>query len=251
MKKLEGRVAVVTGGDRGIGKGICLRFAKEGANIVFTYFNSEEKAKATLEEIKALGVKAIAVKVDVRNEEEIIQMRDIVVEEFGRINILVNNAGIYLAEVPVVDMPVEDWDNTINTDLRGVFLMVKHFGKLIEKEPTRGKIINISSELSLLGRAGGAHYCAAKSAVNGFTKSIALEFAPEILVNSIAPGPVETEMIMAYDDPEWIENEKNQIPLKRFGTVGEIAALAAFLASDEGDFFCGQLISPNGGAVFH
>lgn len=250
MKLLENRVALVTGGAKGIGKGICLEFAKEGADVIFTYNRSEGKASETLQELKALGVKADAFKMDIKHEEEVRALKDFVLREYGCINILVNNAGIYLEETPVVNMPVEDWDETINTDLRGMFLMVKYFGTSIEKEPT-GKIINISSELSLLGRAGGAHYVAAKCAVNGFTKSIALEFAPDILVNAIAPGAVETDMILTYDDPTWIQNEKDAIPLKRFGKVEEIAALAVLLASDKGNFFCGQLISPNGGAVFH
>lgn len=250
MRKLENRVAVITGGAKGIGKGIAVAFAKEGANIVFSYYHSEKKANATVEELKSFGVKVLAIKADIRSEDDIKHMCDITKQEFGKVNILVNNSGIYLDEKNVVDMPVADWDETINTDLRGVFLMTKYFGKIMDKQP-RGKIINISSELSLLGRAGGSHYVAAKCAINGFTKSTALEFAPDILVNAIAPGPVETDMIMTYDDPAWIENEKMQIPLQRFGTVEEIAALALLLASDEGDFFCGQLISPNGGAVLH
>lgn len=250
MKKLENRVAVITGGAKGIGKGIALAFAKEGADIVFSYYHSEKEAKATSEELQALGVKALAVKADIRSEEDIRKMFEITKQEFGTIHILVNNSGIYLDEKYVTDMPVADWDETINTDLRGVFLMTRYFSSIIEKEP-RGKIINMSSELSLLGRAGGAHYVAAKCAINGFTMSTALEFAPEILVNAIAPGPVETDMIMTYDDPEWIENEKKQIPLQRYGTVEEIAALALLLASDDGNFFCGQIISPNGGAVMH
>lgn len=250
MKELEKRVALVTGGAKGIGKAICIEFAKAGADIVFTYCQSKEKAAKTAAELRELGVKVVIEKVDIKNEEDIIALKDLVKEEFGRINILVNNAGVYLEEVPVTCMPTKDWDETLNTDLRGVFLMVKYFGDLIEKKP-KGKIINISSELSLLGRAGGAHYVAAKCAVNGFTKSIALEFAPDILVNVIAPGPVETDMIMTYDDPAWIQNEKDAIPLKRFGRAEEISALALLLASGKGDFFCGQLISPNGGAVFH
>lgn len=250
MKELENRIALVTGGAKGIGKAICKEFAKAGADVIFTYCNSEEKAMKTVAELEALGVKAAAKKVDIKNEEEILNLRDYILHEFGKINILVNNAGIYLEEKTVLQMPIRDWDETMNTDLRGVFLMVKYLGALIDTNP-KGKIINISSELSLLGRAGGAHYCAAKCAINGFTKSIALEFAPHILVNAIAPGPVETDMIMTYDDPEWIQNEKNAIPLKRFGTVEEISAVALLLASDKGNFFCGQLISPNGGAVFH
>lgn len=251
MGKLDNRVAVITGGSRGIGKGIGLAFAKEGANIVFSYRVNEKAAAETVKEIETLGVKALAVKADSGNVNDVINMRDIVEHEFGKINILVNNAGTIGLEVPVVDMEVEEWDRVINTDLKGVFLSCKYFIPLITKEAGSpvGKVINISSELSKKGRACYGHYAAAKGAINSFTMCLALEQAPDILVNIVAPGPIETDMILADMEPEWVEKEKD-IPLRRLGTVEEIGAAALLLASDDGNFFCGQFVSPNGGAVF-
>lgn len=251
MGKLDGRVAVITGGSRGIGRGIGLALAKEGANIAFSYRANEKAAAGTVKEIESLGVKALAIKADSGNVDDVINMRDIVKREFGEINILVNNAGTIGLEVPVVDMEVDEWDRVINTDLRGVFLSCKYFIPLIAKGEgcPVGKVINISSELSKKGRACYGHYAAAKGAVNSFTMCLALELAPDILVNIVAPGPIETDMILADMEPEWVEKEKD-IPLRRLGTVEEIGATALLLASDDGNFFCGQFVSPNGGAVF-
>lgn len=251
MKKLENRVAVITGGSRGIGKGIALTFAKEGAHIVFSYNRNKEAAENTVKEIESLGVKALAVQANAGNEDDVKKMAEITAKEFGKINILVNNAGTIGLEVPVSEMETSEWDRVINTDLRGVFLSCKYFIPLIESGGSLpvGKIINISSELSKKGRACYGHYAAAKGAINSFTMCLALELAPDILVNIVAPGPVETDMILADMEPEWVEKEKD-IPLKRLGSVEEIGAAALLLASDDGNFFCGQFVSPNGGAVF-
>lgn len=248
MGKLENRIAVITGGSRGIGKGIGLALAKEGANIVFSYLKNEAAAAETVKEMEALGVSALAIQADSSKEADVINLKNIVERDFGKINILVNNAGTIGLEVNVADMEVEEWDKVTGTDLRGVFLTTKYFIPLIAKEPV-GKIINISSELSAKGRAAYAHYAAAKGGINSFTKCLALELAPDILVNIIAPGPIETDMILSDMEPEWIEKEK-EIPLGRLGKVEEIGAVAVLLASDDGNFFCGQFISPNGGAVF-
>lgn len=251
MKKLEGRNAIITGGSRGIGKGIALAFAREGANIIFSYHANRSAAEETKTQIERFGVKAFCFQADVGDEQAVATMAEAVRREFGAIHILVNNAGTIGLEVPVMEMETKEWDHVINTDLRGVFLSTKHFAPLIpvgDGHPV-GKIINISSELSKKGRANYAHYAAAKGAINSFTMCLALELAPDILVNIIAPGPIETDMILADMEPEWIEKEKD-IPLKRLGTVDEIGATALLLASDDGNFFCGQFISPNGGAVF-
>ncbi|MCQ4636298.1 SDR family oxidoreductase [Anaerovorax odorimutans] len=251
MKKLENRVAVVTGGSRGIGKGIALAFAKEGANIVFSFRCNEQAAQSTVKEIEACGVRALAIQADAGREEDVKRLAQTIEKEFGKINILVNNAGTIGLEVPVTEMETSEWDRVINTDLRGVFLNCKYLIPLMAKgqgEPV-GKIINISSELSKKGRAGYGHYAAAKGAINSFTMCLALEMAPDILVNIIAPGPIETDMILADMEPEWVEKEKD-IPLQRLGKVEEISAAALLLASDDGNFFCGQFVSPNGGAVF-
>lgn len=251
MKKLEGRTALVTGGSRGIGKGIAIGFAKEGANVAFTYLKNEEAAKKTKEELEAFGVKVMAIKADSSSESDVKNVAQAVRKEFGEINILVNNAGTIGLEVSVVDMEVEEWDKVISVDLKGVFLGCKYYIPLIAKGEGNpvGKVINISSELSKKGREKYAHYAAAKGAINSFTMCLALEQAPDVLVNIIAPGPIETDMILADMEPEWIEKEK-EIPLRRLGKVEEIAATAVLLASDDGNFFCGQFVSPNGGAVF-
>lgn len=246
--RLKDRVAVVTGGSRGIGRGICIAFAKDGAHIAFTYASNQEAAEKTARDVRSYGVKCIALKADAGSESDVVKLRKVVEKEFGGINILVNNAGTIGNETPVREMPVSEWDHMITVDLKGVFLASKYFIPLIQKSPV-GKIINISSELSKKGRANYAHYCAAKSGINGFTRALALELAPDILVNAIAPGPVETDMILADMEPEWIEKEKD-IPLNRLGKVEEITATALLLASDGGNFFCGQFISPNGGAIF-
>jgi len=246
--KLKDRVAVVTGGSRGIGKGICLAYAREGAHILFSYASNQKAAEETAEEIKTAGVKCFAVQADAGKEPDFVRLRDLARTEFGNINILVANAGTAGKEMAVKDMPVEEWDQLIAVDLRGVFLAAKYFIPLMAADPV-GKIINITSELSKKGRANYAHYCAAKGGINGLTRSLALELVPDILVNAIAPGPIETDMIMADMAPEWIEKEKDT-PLKRLGTVEEIATTAVLLASDGGNFYCGQILSPNGGAVF-
>lgn len=248
QKILENRVAVITGGSRGIGKGICLRFADEGAHIVFSYRANEKAAKETVEEIESKGVKVLSVKADAGEEKDVKKMVEQTRKEFGHINILVNNAGTIGEEVNLSEMATEEWDKVIGIDLRGVFLASKYYIPLIQKNPV-GKIINISSELSIKGRAGFCQYAAAKGGINSLTRCLALELAPDIMVNIVAPGPVETDMILADMEPEWIEKEKD-IPARRLGKVEEIAATVLHLASDEGNFFCGQFVSPNGGAVF-
>jgi 3-oxoacyl-[acyl-carrier protein] reductase len=246
--RLAGRVALVTGGSRGIGAGIATAFAAEGADVAFTYHSREDKAREVASAIERLGRRALAVKADAGVEADAQRAVEETVAAFGRINILVNNAGAIGAEVHVADMSVEQWDFLINTDLRGVFLATHFTLPHMPTDPV-GKIINIGSELALKGRANFGHYCAAKGGVMGFTYALAHEVAPGICVNVLAPGPIETDMILADMEPEWIEKEK-EIPARRLGKVSEIAATAVLLASTDGDFFIGQVVSPNGGAVF-
>lgn len=246
--KLKNRVALVTGASRGIGKSIALAFAREGADIVFTYHTRRDAAEETKLELEAFGVKVLMSQTDSADEKAIVKLRDEVKNTFGRVNILVNNAGTIGEEFSTVDMPVEEFDRVLNCDLRGVFLFCKYFVPLISKSPI-GKIINITSELAFKGRANYGPYVAAKTGLNGLSRCLAYELAPDILVNSIAPGPIATDMILADMDPSWLEKEID-IPLHRLGKPEEIAATALLLASDDGDFFCGQIVSPNGGAVF-
>jgi 3-oxoacyl-[acyl-carrier protein] reductase len=253
--KLTGRVALITGGSRGIGAGIAKAFAREGARIAFTYHEGADEAHGHLDaagevvaEVERLGSQAIAIAADAASADDARRAVEETVERFGRINILVNNAGAIGEEVTVRDMPVEEWDRLIGTDLRGVFLATKFTLPHMPTDPV-GKIINISSELSRKGRQTQAHYCAAKAGINGFTRALQLEVGPGICVNSIAPGPIATDLILADMTPEWIEKEKD-ILAERLGTVEEIAEPIVMLASDGGNFFMGQFISPNGGAVF-
>ncbi len=253
--KLTGRVALITGGSRGIGAGIAKAFAREGARIAFTYHEGADEdhdhpdaAGEVVAEVERLGSQALAIAADAASAEDARRAVEETVERFGRINILVNNAGAIGQEVTVRDMPVEEWDRLIGTDLRGVFLATKFTLPHMPTDPV-GKIINMSSELSRKGRQTQAHYCAAKAGINGFTRALQLEVGPGICVNSVAPGPIATDLILADMTPEWIEKEKD-ILAERLGTVEEIAEPIVMLASDGGNFFMGQFISPNGGAVF-
>lgn len=251
MKKLDNRVAVITGVSRGIGRGIAVEFARNGANIAISYHSNEAAAAETVAACEEYGVKAIAIKCDAGDSAAVQAMAKQVEEEFGAVDILVNNAGTISLEVTVEEMEEAEWDRVVNTDLKGVYLNCKYFIPLIKARKGNhvGKIINISSELSKKGRVAYGAYAASKGGINSLTMCLALELAPEINVNIVAPGPVETDMILADMPPEWVEKEK-EIPLQRLGKVEEIAAAALLLASDEGDFFCGQFVSPNGGAVF-
>jgi 3-oxoacyl-[acyl-carrier protein] reductase len=246
--KLAGRVALITGGSRGIGAAIVKAFAGEGARVAFTYHRRDDAAREVVEAIERNGGEAAAIQADATNAEDVRRAVEQAVHRYGRINVLVNNAGAIGKDYTVRDMPIEEWDRLIATDLRGVFLTTKYTLPHMPTEPV-GKIINISSELSRKGRPTQAHYCAAKAGINGFTRALQLEVGPGICVNSLAPGPIATDLILADMTPEWIEKEK-EILAERLGTVEEIAGPALMLASDEGNFFMGQFISPNGGAVF-
>lgn len=249
MELLKGKVCVVTGGSRGIGRAIARAYAREGAGVVFTYRSDSKSAQETADELQALGAQVLAVQADAGKEEDIRALSEKIAGRFGKIHVLVNNAGTIGTEYPTRELPVEEFDRVMQVDVRGVFLHIRYLLPLFDPEQV-GKIINISSELSLKGRAGYLHYTAAKGAVNAMTRSLALELAPDILVNTLAPGPVETDMILKEMEPEWVEKEK-QIPLARLGKPEEIAATAVLLASDYGNFYCGQFLSPNGGGVFH
>lgn len=253
--KLQDRVALITGGSRGIGAAIAKAFAREGARIALTYHRGADEAHdhanaadEVVAGIRGAGGEAIAIEADASSPDDARRAVEQTVERYGRINILVNNAGAIGDEVTVRDMPVEEWDRVIGTDLRGVFLATKFALPHIPTDPV-GKIINISSELSRKGRATQVHYCAAKAGINGFTRALQLEVGPGICVNAIAPGPIATDLILADMTPEWIEKEKD-ILAQRLGEPEEIAEPAVLLASDGGNFFMGQFVSPNGGAVF-
>ncbi|MFD2171412.1 3-oxoacyl-[acyl-carrier-protein] reductase [Tumebacillus lipolyticus] len=244
---LSGKVALVTGGSRGIGRAICLELAKQGAKIVVNYAGSQGAAEETVNGIKALGGDAIAVQGDVASYEDAEKMVAATVEAFGRIDILVNNAGITRDNL-LMRMKEEDWDAVINTNLKGVFNCTKAVSRPMMKQRS-GRIINITSVVGQIGNPGQANYVSAKAGVIGLTKSNAKELASRnITVNAIAPGYIETEMTDKLGD-EIKTKLFEAIPLGRMGQPEDIANLVAFLGSDKAAYITGQIMNVDGGMV--
>lgn len=244
---LTDKVALITGASRGIGRAVALEMAKSGASIVVNYSGSEGAAQETVDQIIALGGKAIKIKANVGNAEEVQAMVDEAHKEFGHIDILVNNAGI-TRDGLLMRMKDADWDEVININLKGVYLVTKAVSKIMMKQRS-GKIINMTSVSGVAGNAGQANYAAAKAGVIGFTKTCAKELAARgITVNAIAPGFVKTDMTDVL--PEKVkENVANVVPLGRMGEPEEIAGVATFLASDFANYITGQVLCVDGGMV--
>lgn len=244
MGLLDGKVALVTGGTRGIGKGICQKFAEEGATVVFTYLSSDEKAKALQSE---LGENCLAVKSDAAQLDQAEALINQIVEKYGQLDVVVNNAGITRDNL-LMRMKEEDWDAVMNTNLKSVFNITKAVQRTMLKQRS-GSIINITSIVGVQGNAGQANYAASKAGIIGFTKSIAKELGSRsIRCNAIAPGFIETEMTEALDE-KVVEEWRQQIPLKRGGSPEDVANTAVFLASDLSAYVTGQTISVCGGML--
>ena len=242
---LEGKVAIVTGASRGIGRAIAVELAGRGAGITVNYCGSREKAEETAELIREKGRRALLVRADVSDSSQVEEMFRQTAEEFGRIDILVNNAGITRDNL-LLRMSEEDFDAVINTNLKGAFLCMKQAAKRMLKQKS-GRIINISSISGVAGNAGQANYCAAKAGIIGLTKSAAKELGSKgITVNAIAPGYICTDMTDVLNDTVK-EAILTRIPLKRFGSPEDIAYTAAFLASDEAAYITGQVLGTDGG----
>jgi 3-oxoacyl-[acyl-carrier protein] reductase len=247
MKLLGNKVAVVTGATRGIGKGIALKFAEQGANVAFTYVSSVEKANELEKELAALGVKAKGYKFDAADFKACDEFMNSVVTEFGTVDILVNNAGI-TRDTLLMRMTEQQWDEVINANLKSVFNLTKAVQRPMLKQ-RKGSIINMSSVVGVKGNAGQANYAASKAGIIGFSKSVALELGSRnIRCNSIAPGFIETEMTGALDQ-KVVEQWRESIPLKRGGTSEDVANLALFLASDMSAYITGQVINVCGGML--
>ncbi len=244
---LSGRVAIVTGGSRGIGRATAERLAASGATVVVNYRGNAAAAEATVTAITAAGGKALAVQGDVSQPADVEQLVKTTLEQFGRIDILVNNAGITRDNL-LLRMKESDFDEVIATNLRGVFLCTRAVLRPMTKQRF-GRIINITSVIGLIGNAGQANYAAAKAGIIGFTKSTAREMASRgITVNAIAPGFIETEMTDALNE-ETRKAILATIPLGRFGQPAEVAGLICFLASDAGAYISGQTLTIDGGMV--
>lgn len=249
MTALAGRVAVVTGAASGIGRGIALAFAQEGASVVVADLAAADSAAAgdVLASLRAVGVGAHYQQTDITQEASVAELADAAVARFGRVDILVNNAGIF-TESLVENMSAEDWDRVIDTNLRGTFLCTRAFiNPMLERGD--GRIINIASQLGQIGGVSAAHYAASKAGVIGFTKSLAREVAARgVLVNAIAPGPIETPLL-ASETEEWRNSKLAELPIGRFGRVDEVTPTAVLLASAGGSYYVGQTLGPNGGDV--
>jgi 3-oxoacyl-[acyl-carrier protein] reductase len=245
--KLEGRVAVVTGGASGIGAAIAIAFAREGAELALVDRASDDVAQDALKAVRAEGKEPLYCRTDVSSAADVEKMANSVLEHFGRVDILVNCAGIF-TERSVESMPIEDWDRVINVNLRGTFLCTRF---LLNQMLDRGwgRVINVASQLGQIGGVDAAHYAASKAGVIGFTKSLAREVgARGVLVNAIAPGPIETPMLEGETE-EWRSRKLQELPIGRFGTVHEVTPTAVLLASDGGSYYLGQTLGPNGGDV--
>jgi len=247
MKLLENKTAIITGATRGIGKGIAEIFAKQGANVAFTYSSSAEAAVALEKELNSYGVKAKGYQSNAANFEAAQELAKNVLEEFGSIDILVNNAGITKDNL-LMRISEEDFDKVIEINLKSVFNLTKAVIRTMMKQ-RKGSIINMSSVVGIKGNAGQTNYAASKAGILGFTKSVALELGSRnIRCNAIAPGFIETEMTDALPE-ETVKGWRDAIPLKRGGTPEDIANACVFLASDMSDYITGQTLSVDGGML--
>ena len=246
LKRLEGKVAIVTGASRGIGRAVAIALAAEGAKVAVNYAKSSQAADAVVAEIEEMGSEAIALQADVAQTDQVDALFSAVLEQWGRIDVLVNNAGI-ARDTLLIRMKLEDWQAVIDLNLTGVFLCTKAASKVMLKQRS-GRIINVTSVVGEMGNAGQANYSASKAGVIGFTKSIAKEVASRgITVNAVAPGFITTDMTA---DLKIGEEVLKMIPLGRYGEPDEVAGLIRFLAADAAAaYITGQVINVDGGMV--
>jgi 3-oxoacyl-[acyl-carrier protein] reductase len=246
MGRLRETVALITGGNTGIGRAVALAYAQEGADVAIGYVEREDEARALVEEVERRGRRALAVRADVTVEAEVQGLVRGVVERLGRIDVLVNNAGIQRPQA-ITEMTVADWDRMIGVHMRGAFLCCREVAAHMIPRKT-GRIIVLTSQLAYIGRPRYTAYSAAKGGLLTFTRALAQELAPHgILVNSVSPGLIDT----GFDPlPEDVKRaHAASLPLKRLGTPDDLVGAFVFLASDESRYFCGQTLHPNGGEI--
>ena len=247
MERLKNRIAIITGAGQGIGRALALGLAREGAKVVIADIN-EETAASVSREVQAFGETALAIRTDVSNEESVEIMVDRCLREFGRIDILINNAGIFPIS-SVEEMPEEDWDRVIGTNLVGAFLCSRAVaGRFLQQGS--GRVISITSGRAFQGARNAAHYASSKAGIIGFSKSLALELAPrQITVNVICPGITDTAQPRGHQSEEQIYAQAHKIPLGRIGQPEDLVGTAVFLASDAANFITGQTVIVNGGSI--
>jgi 3-oxoacyl-[acyl-carrier protein] reductase len=243
--RLQGQIALITGGNTGIGRGVALAFAREGADVAIGYVERESEATGLVTAIRDEGHKALAVHADVTSEADVKRLVSTVTGTLGDVDVLVNCAGIQKAQ-GLAETTVEDWDRMMSVHLRGTFLCCREVApRMLARR--QGRIINVTSQLAYLGRARYAAYSAAKAGVLALTRALARELAPDVLVNAVAPGLIDT----GFDPlPEAAkEAHAASLPLQRLGTPDDLVGAFILLASDEGRYFCGQTLHPNGGEI--
>lgn len=248
MKRLQGKVAIVTGSNTGIGRGIAVAFAKEGCNVVINSYKEDENARKTIEEIKKLGSDSVFIRANVTKEFDVKDLVEKTVKKFGKLDILVNNAGI-LVQGTVTTLTEKDWNRQMDVNLKGVFLCTKYAVQQMLKQGKGGRIINISSIAGLVGFPGISAYCASKGAVTELTREVALDYAKYgITVNAIDPGVIVTDMTKAMLQDEATKKMLlENTPVGRFGQPGDIGNAAVFLALDESSFITGHNLVVDGG----
>lgn len=251
--RLEGKVALVTGSDSGIGQASAIEFAREGADVVVHYLHDADGAEKTRADVVAAGCRAVVVQADVSDEDQVASLFDQAVEAFGSVDVLMNNAGVDASGTPVAELSTEVWDRAIRTNVYGYFFCCRRFIQLRLAAGGGGKIINVTSVHADNPNPGGADYDCSKGALRMLTRTLALELAPhQINVNSLAPGMVLTPFNQpAIDDPKLLEEQVQSIPLKRAAEPSEIAKLALFLASSDADYVTGASYVMDGGLMIN
>lgn len=251
MSRLSGKTALVTGASRGIGRGIAEGLAEAGAKVAVNHPPDEAERNAAETVVSTIaddGGTAMALEGDVSDADSVRAMIETFEDEWGPVDVLVNNAGI-LTQSELVDMPVEMWDETMDVDLKGVFLTTR-FALPGMLDADGGAVINVASQLGIKGAEELVHYSAAKGGVIAFTRALAREVSPTVRVNAIAPGPIETPLLDDITE-EWREAKEADLPMERLGTVEDVVPTAVFLASDDSSYYTGQTLSPDGGDAMH